>query len=208
MPVVTINHPLVTHKMTILRDIDTSTKKFREVVDEITLLLTYEATSDLELEECDIETPLCPMRAQRLNSNEFVIAPILRAGLGMAPGMLDLIPHAKIAHIGLKRDEETAVASTYYSNIPSNLENSTVIVVDPMLATAGTMCAALGLIKELHPKAIKAICLIAAPEGARRVTEEHPDVDVYVAAMDEKLNEKCYIVPGLGDAGDRIFGTL
>ncbi|MBI5153812.1 uracil phosphoribosyltransferase [Candidatus Poribacteria bacterium] len=208
MPVVVVDHPLVTHKLSIIRDAETSSKKFRDIVSEITLLLTYEATRDLPLREAEIRTPLCPMKARMLADGRFVITPILRAGLGMVGGMLAIFPLAKVAHIGLKRDEKTALPTTYYFNIPPDLSGSTVIVVDPMLATAGSMCAALELIKRSRPRTIKALCLIAAPEGRDRIERDHPDVTVYVGAMDERLNEKAYIVPGLGDAGDRIFGTL
>lgn len=194
--------------MAILRDRDTSMKKFREIVSEITLLLTYEATRDLPLTDVDVETPLCTMRGKRVTDMEFVITPILRAGLGMVQGMMSLFPLAKVAHIGLKRDEETALPETYYYNIPKKLEGSTIFVVDPMLATAGTLCAALDLLKKSNPHAIKAICLIGAPEGKKAVEEAHPDVNVYVGAMDERLNDRAFIVPGLGDAGDRMFGTI
>lgn len=208
MPFTVVNHPLITHKVSILRNIDTSTKKFREVVSEITLLLTYEATRHLPTREVEIETPLCRTKVQMLTHDEVVITPILRAGLGMVEGMLAIFPTAKVAHIGLKRDEETALPHTYYYNMPKRLSESTVIVVDPMLATAGSLCAALDLIKKDGPRAITAICLLAAPEGRARIEREHPDVHVFVAALDECLNSKSYIVPGLGDAGDRMFGTV
>lgn len=208
MAVTVVNHPLITHKLSIARDKDTSCKKFRDLVAEITLLLTYEATRDLPMREVEVETPLTKAKFEMLARGDFIITPILRAGLGMVQGMLSIFPLAKVAHIGLKRDEETALPHTYYYNIPDNLEDATIIVVDPMLATAGTMCAAIDLIKESHPKKIKALCLLAAPEGKARVERDHPDVDVYVGAMDERLNDRAYIVPGLGDAGDRIFGTL
>lgn len=208
MAVITVNHPLIEHKLSLLRDKTTSMKKFRELVSEITLLLTYEATRDLSMTPMEIETPLCRMQARTLLDGRFVITPILRAGLGMVQGMLSIFPVAKVAHIGLKRDEETALPHTYYVNLPPDLAGSTVFVVDPMLATAGSLCAALTLVKQSRPACVRALCLIAAPEGRARVLRDHPDVDVYVGAMDERLNEKSYIVPGLGDAGDRMFGTL
>ena len=208
MPVITVNHPVITHKMAILRDMTTSTKKFRELTSEITLLLTYEATRLMPTEEVTIQTPMQSMVTHRLLNDGVVITPILRAGLGMVEGMLSIFPAARMAHIGLKRDEETALPMTYYYNMPPSLEHSTVLVVDPMLATAGSLCAALDLVKKSGPAEIIALCLIAAPEGAARVERDHPDVPVYVAAMDECLNEKSYILPGLGDAGDRMFGTL
>jgi len=194
--------------MTILRSKETSMRKFRELVSEITLLLAYEATRNLPMVQVDIETPLCPFRGKSLAQTEVVITPILRAGLGMVQGMLDIIPHAKVAHIGLKRDEETKKPETYYYNVPEDLEESTVLVVDPMLATAGSLCAALHLVKKKEPKRIIALCLISSPEGEERVNREHPDVDVFVAASDERLDKRAFIVPGLGDAGDRMFGTL
>lgn len=207
-----VNHPVVTHKMNILRDRHTGTQDFRSVVSELTLLLAYEATRDLRVQDCVIETPLAAMDSKTLTGGRFIIAPILRAGLGMVQGMLSIFPNAKVAHIGIRRDEETARPETYYYNFPRagdmSTEKTTVIVLDPMLATAGSLCAALNLVKRDHPGVIKAICLIAAPEGQKRVEKEHPDVDVYVGALDQKLNEKSYIVPGLGDAGDRMFGTV
>ena len=203
-----VDHPLIQHKLTIIRDKNTSPKKFREVVNEITLLLTYEATRDLELKEVKIETPLAETVGKSLSSTNVVIAPILRAGLGMVNGMLNIFPLAKLAHIGLYRDENSFKPITYYLNIPNDLSGCIVIVVDPMLATAGSLCAAIDIIKEYNPKQIKAITLIASPEGRQRLEEKHPDVTVYTGALDERLNEKAYIIPGLGDAGDRLFGTI
>ncbi len=208
MPVIVVDHPVITHKMNVLRDKRTGVQDFRQAVSEITLLLAYEATRDLPLHTCKIETPLCAMQSQTLSGDDFVITPILRAGLGMVHGMLSIFPNARVAHIGLQRDEETALPHAYYSNIPATLNDATVIVVDPMLATAGSLSAALDMIKQHNPAHIKAICLIAAPEGQARIERDHPDVSVYVGAMDERLNDKAYIVPGLGDAGDRMFGTL
>lgn len=209
MAVHVVDHPLIAHKLTIIRDKQTSMRKFREIVSEITLLLTYEATRDMPLTRRTIETPLARMSAPVLEDEAGpLIVPILRSGLGMVHSMLELFPLARVAHLGMKRDEHTAVASTYYMNLPSQvIEGATVIVLDPMLATAGTMCDALALLKAGKPKALKAICLIGAPEGKARVERDHPDVPVYLAALDERLNEKAYIVPGLGDAGDRMFGT-
>jgi uracil phosphoribosyltransferase len=203
-----VDHPLIQHKLTIIRDKNTSPKKFREVVNEITLLLTYEATRDLELKEVKIETPLAETVGKTLSSTNVVIAPILRAGLGMVNGMLNIFPLAKLAHIGLYRDENSFKPITYYLNIPNDLSGCIVIVVDPMLATAGSLCAAIDIIKKYNPKQIKAITLIASPEGRQRLEEKHPDVTVYTGALDERLNEKAYIIPGLGDAGDRLFGTI
>jgi len=206
--VIIVNHPLIQHKLTIIRDKNTSSKKFREVVGEITLLLTYEATRDLELKEVKIETPMAETIGKTLSLTSVVIAPILRAGLGMVNGMLNIFPLAKLAHIGLYRDENSLKPITYYFNIPNNLNDCIVIVVDPMLATAGSLSAAIDLIKKYNPKQIKAITLIASPEGKKRIEEKHPDVTVYTGALDERLNEKAYIIPGLGDAGDRLFGTI
>lgn len=183
-------------------------RKFRELVSEITLLLAYEATRILPMVDLDVETPLCRYKGKSLAETEIVITPILRAGLGMVQGMLDIIPQAKVAHIGLQRDEETKRPRTYYFNAPPDLSESTVLVVDPMLATAGSLCAAIDLVKGMNPRRIIALCLIASPEGERRVMAEHPDVDIFVAAMDESLNDQAFIVPGLGDAGDRMYGTL
>lgn len=208
MPVTVVRHPLIDHKMSVLRDKETSMKKFREAVEEITLLLAYEATRNLPTVMRDVETPIQRASVPMLKDELLVILPILRAGLGMAPGMLKIYPSAKVAHVGIKRDEETAQPTTYYYNVPETLKGGRVIVLDPMLATAGSMCATLDLIKSDHPSEITGICLIAAPEGAERVSREHPDVKIFVGAMDECLNEKSYIVPGLGDAGDRLFGTV
>lgn len=202
-----VEHPVITHKLNILRNEKTGTQEFRSVVSELTLLLSYEATRDLPVHSCQVTTPLTIMTSKTLSGSDFVICPILRAGLGMVHGMLSVFPDARVAHIGMKRDEETALPMSYYQNVPNDLSQSTVIVVDPMLATAGSLSAAIDLVKKHNPKTIKAICLLAAPEGGKRIEQDHPDVDVYVGSLDEKLNEKNYIVPGLGDAGDRMFGT-
>lgn len=207
MPVHVENHPLMAHKLTILRESRTDSKHFRELVAEVTLLLAYEATRHLATKPRRIETPLCPMDGTVLANEDFVIAPILRAGLGMLPGLQVLLPSARVAHLGLRRNEETKEAETYYYNYPHHLQKATVFVLDPMLATAGSICAGINLLKDNNPAQILALCLIASPEGVERLEQTHPDVDVFVAAVDERLNEQAFIVPGLGDAGDRLFGT-
>lgn len=208
MAIHVVKHPLLEHKLSVLRDKETSTKKFRELVEEITMLLAYEATRELPLRRVRLETPVCAMEASMLDDERLVICPILRAGLGMVEGMVSLLPTARVAHIGLRRDEETKLPTTYYYNVPKAIKGQTVFVLDPMLATAGSLCAAIDLLKKESPGRIVAICLIGAPEGRDRVLRDHPDVDVYLGAMDERLNEKAYIVPGLGDAGDRLYGTV
>lgn len=209
MPVLLVDHPLVSHKLGILRNAETSMKKFREVVSELTLLLTYEATRDLATAPCDVQTPICSTSVPMLADGEnFTIVPILRAGLGMVAGMLEILPSARVAHIGLQRDERTALPQTYYTRLPPDLSRSEVFVIDPMLATAGSLSYALATVKQAQPKRLTAICLIAAPEGKARLEREHPDVRVFVGAIDERLDERAFIVPGLGDAGDRMFGTL
>jgi uracil phosphoribosyltransferase len=207
MALIVADHPLIKHKLSIIRNKETSVKKFRDLVNEVTLLLTYEATRNLPLQEVEVATPLTTCKGETLKYANVVIAPILRAGLGMVQGMMDLFPLASVAHIGMYRDEETFQPKTYYQSMPMDMENATIFVVDPMLATAGTMAAAVTLVKEAKPKRLIGLSLIAAPEGRDRMEQEHPDVDVYCAALDEKLNDKAYIVPGLGDAGDRIFGS-
>jgi len=207
MALIVADHPLIRHKLAIIRNRETSVKKFREVVNEITLLLTYEATRRLPLEEVEVETPLVRTRQQTLSNAHIVIAPVLRAGLGMVQGMLDIIPDASVAHIGMYRDEKTFQPKTYYHSMPENMSNAAVFLVDPMLATAGTMAAAITLVKQAKPRSIVGLSLIAAPEGRDRIERDHPDVDIFCAALDERLNENAYIVPGLGDAGDRIFGS-
>ena len=208
MEAVILNHPLVTHKLSILRSKKTGTKEFREIVGELSEFLCYEALKDAELEECEIETPLVKMKTKRLNENKYAFVPILRAGMGMIDGVLNVIPNAKIGHIGLYRDEETLEPHKYYYKVPRDIENREVIIVDPMLATGGSAVDAIKMIKADGVKKIKFLCMIAAPEGIERVQKEYPDVQIFAAALDEKLNEKGYILPGLGDAGDRIFGTI
>ncbi len=207
MAVHVVQHPVVTHKLNILRSVTTGTQEFRQIVNELTLLLSYEATRNLPVHECSVETPLAMMKTQTLSGSDFVICPILRAGLGMVQGMLSIFPNARVAHIGLRRDEQTALPEFYYLSMPEDLSQSTVIVVDPMLATGGSLCEAIAMVKEHKPKSLKAICLVASPEGKKKVEEMHPDVEVVVAALDDHLNVQKYIVPGLGDAGDRMFGT-
>lgn len=202
-----MNHPLIQHKISLLRDKATGVKEFREIISEITMLMCYEATRDLPLKEVEIETPLAVAKTKILAGRKIAFIPILRAGIGMVDGVMELIPAAKIGHIGLYRDPETLRPVKYYSKLPSDIDDRDVIVLDPMLATGGTAVDAIDIIKKEKPKSIKFMCIIAAPEGVSLLTEKHPDVQVYCAAMDEKLNDHGYIVPGLGDAGDRIFGT-
>ncbi len=202
-----MNHPLIQHKISLLRDKATGVKEFREMISEITMLMCYEATRDLPLKEVEIETPLAVAKTKILAGRKIAFIPILRAGIGMVDGVMELIPAAKIGHIGLYRDPETLRPVKYYSKLPSDIDDRDVIVLDPMLATGGTAVDAIDIIKKEKPKSIKFMCIIAAPEGVSLLTEKHPDVQVYCAAMDEKLNDHGYIVPGLGDAGDRIFGT-
>ncbi len=202
-----MDHPLITHKITMLRDENTNTKDFRRLVYEIALLMGYEATKDLTLTDTEITTPLMKTTKKVLNQ-KVAIVPILRAGLGMVDGVLDLIPSAKVGHIGLYRDHETLQPVEYYCKLPSDIEAREVIIVDPMLATGGSSAAAISFIKQRGVKNMKLMCILAAPEGIKVLQKEHPDVELYCGAVDEKLNEKGYILPGLGDAGDRIFGTL
>ncbi len=202
-----IDHPLIQHKLTIMREIQTGPKDFRELLNEITTLMGYEITRDFPLCEREIETPLTKMKGKTIDGKKVAIVPILRAGLGMVDGLLSLIPVAKVGHIGLYRDPETHTPVVYYCKLPTDIEGRFVIVVDPMLATGGSAADAIAMLKEKGVENIRLMCLVAAPEGVAKVQKEHPDVDIYVAALDEKLNENCYIVPGLGDAGDRLFGT-
>ncbi len=207
MEVIELNHPLVSHKLTILRNEKTGTKEFREIVSELSTILCYEAMKDAKLEDVDIKTPICQMHGKKLNEDKYAFIPILRAGTGMLDGLIRVMPNAKIGHIGMYRNEETLKPVKYYYKTPKDLENREVIVLDPMLATGGSGIDALTMLKESGAKKLKFLCIIAAPEGIKRMQEVHPDVQIYCAAIDEKLNENGYIVPGLGDAGDRIFGT-
>ena len=202
-----VDHPLIQHKISLLRDRNTGTKEFRDLVSEIAMLLCYEATRDLPTEEVEVETPVALARTKVLAGRKLALVPILRAGLGMVDGMLNLIPAAKVGHIGMYRNEETLVPVEYYCKLPSDINEREVIVLDPMLATGGSAVAAIQMLKESGAANIKFMCIIAAPEGLNALTEAHPDVQVYCAALDEKLNDDKYIVPGLGDCGDRIFGT-
>lgn len=205
--VTVFDHPLIQHKTTILRQTTTSNKEFRESVEEITMLMCYEALRDLPLEEIEIETPITKTRQKIIAGRHFAVVPILRAGLGMVSGILNLVPTAKVGHIGMYRDEETLQPHEYYCKLPSDIQERLVVVVDPMLATGGSAIDAISQIKSYGATHIKFLCLIAAPEGVAALTEAHPDVEIYCANVDERLNENGYIVPGLGDAGDRIFGT-
>ena len=203
-----VDHPLVTHKLSIMRNKKTGSKDFRELLDEIAMLMGYELTRDLPLEDVEIETPICKMTAKRIAGKKLAIVPILRAGLGMVDGLQRLVPVAKVGHIGLYRDPDTHLPVEYYCKMPPDIDERIVILVDPMLATGGSAVDALDILKNKYGcKQIKFMALVAAPEGVKKVQEAHPDVDIYVAALDEKLNDHAYIVPGLGDAGDRIFGT-
>ncbi len=201
------DHPLIQHKTAILRSVETSTKDFRQLVTEIATLMTYEATRHLPLKEVEIETPMCKAKFNVLEGEDVAIVPILRAGLGFVDGMLSLIPNAKVGHIGLYRDPETHEPHEYYCKLPEDIGKREIFVVDPMLATGGSAVAAIDFIKQRGGKHINFMCLIAAPEGIQVLQNAHPDVDIYIAAKDEKLNEHAYIVPGLGDAGDRLYGT-
>ena len=205
--VIIFDHPLIQHKLSILRDKDTPTKDFRELVNEIAMLMVYEATRDLPTEGVEIETPCGIAKCQQLAGRKLAFVPILRAGLGMVDGCLKMVPSARVGHIGLYRDETTHTPVEYYCKLPKDIEKRDVYVVDPMLATGGSAVDAISQIKLRNPRKIVFMCLIAAPEGLEALKKEHPDVDIYCAALDEKLNEDCYIIPGLGDAGDRIFGT-
>ncbi len=202
-----MEHPLIQHKLTFLRDKDTGTKHFRELVNEIATLLCYEATRDMPLEEIEIETPMTKTKTKVIAGRKAAIVPILRAGLGMVDGMLNLVPSAKVGHIGLYRDHDTLKPVEYYSKLPSDIEERDVFILDPMLATGGSAIDAIEMVKKHNPKSIKFLCIIAAPEGIEALSKAHPDIAIYCASRDEKLNEIGYIMPGLGDAGDRIFGT-
>lgn len=205
--VIVMEHPLIQHKIGIIRRKETGSKDFRQMIGEIAMLMCYEATRDLKLVDVEIETPICNTIAKELKGKKLAVVPILRAGLGMIDGMLEIIPAAKVGHIGLYRDPETLEPVEYYCKLPEDSSEREVFVVDPMLATGGSSVAAIQMLKEKGVKNIHFMCIIAAPEGVARMEREHPDVDIYIGALDEKLNSHGYIVPGLGDAGDRIFGT-
>lgn len=202
-----IDHPMIQHKLTVMRNKETGSKEFRELLKEISLLMGYEVLRDIPLEDVEIETPICKTIAKRVSGRKLAIVPILRAGLGMVEGLRELVPVAKVGHIGLYRDEETHQPVVYFCKLPEDINDRLVIVTDPMLATGGSACDALAILKERGCQNIRLMCLVGVPEGVERVQREHPDVPIYVAAVDERLNENAYIVPGLGDAGDRIFGT-
>ena len=202
-----INHPMVQHKLSIMRNKETGSKDFRQLLKEISLLMGYEVTRDIPLDPIEIETPICKMTARQVSGRKLAIVPILRAGLGMVDGLLELVPVARVGHIGLYRNEETHEPVVYYSKLPEDINTRMVIVTDPMLATGGSASDALTMLKEKGCTNIRLMCLVGVPEGIERVQREHPDIDIYLAAVDDHLNENAYIVPGLGDAGDRIFGT-
>ncbi|WP_303017392.1 uracil phosphoribosyltransferase [uncultured Mitsuokella sp.] len=208
MNVHVIDHPLIQHKLTIMRMKETGTKDFRELLEEISMLMAYEITRDFPLKDVEIETPICKCKEKMLAGKKVGVVPILRAGLGMLNGVVNMIPAARVGHVGMYRDPKTLKPVEYYCKLPGDVAERTLVVVDPMLATGGSSSAALSLLKEKGAKHIILMCLVAAPEGVRVINHDHPDVPLYVAAIDEKLNDKGYIVPGLGDAGDRIFGTL
>jgi len=205
--VIVVEHPLVQHKLTLLRKKEASTNSFRRLLGEIASLMAYEVTRDMPMHEVEIETPICPMKARLIDGKKIVFVPILRAGLGFLDGMLSVVPGARVGHIGLYRDPKTLVAVEYYFKMPQGMRERDAIVLDPMLATGNSAVAAVDRLKEMRPKSIRFVCLITCPEGLQNFQGSHPDVPVYAAAIDERLNEHSYIVPGLGDAGDRIFGT-
>ena len=205
--VTVIDHPLVQHKLALLRDKETGTKAFRELVSELAMLMGYEVTRDLPLQEVEVETPITKAPFKMLANEKLAVVPILRAGLGMADGMMNLIPHAKMGHIGLYRNPDTLMPTGYYCKLPDDIDQRDTIIVDPMLATGNSAIEAIRLVKDAGAKTIRLVCLISAPEGIYAIQKAHPDVDIYVASIDEKLNDHGYIVPGLGDAGDRLFGT-
>ena len=202
-----IDHPLIQHKLTIMRDIKTGSKDFRELLNEIAMLMGYEVTRDFPLEDVEITTPITKMTAKKISGKKLAIVPILRAGLGMVDGLRTLVPVAKVGHIGLYRDPDTHLPVEYYCKLPSDIKDRLVIVVDPMLATGGSASDAIKILKEKGCTNIRLVCLVGVPEGVQKIQNDHPDVDIYIASLDDHLNEHAYIVPGLGDAGDRIFGT-
>jgi uracil phosphoribosyltransferase len=205
--VMIFDHPLIQHKVSLMRDKNTASKEFRDLAREVAMLMTYEITRDLPTEDVEIETPICPTTVKMLAGKKLAIVPILRAGLGFVDGMLEIIPSARVGHVGLYRDPETHEPVEYYCKLPEDIDKRKIIIVDPMLATGGSAIAAVDFVKEKGAKDISLMFLIAAPEGIEALTKAHPDVDIYIAAKDDHLNENAYIVPGLGDAGDRIFGT-
>jgi len=207
MEPIVLNNPLIEHKLAIIRDKRTGTKEFREIIGEIATFLCYEAMKDANLEEVEIETPICKTKVKKLNENKYAFVPILRAGTGMLDGLIKVIPNAKIGHVGLYRDEKTLKPVHYYYKMPKDIKNREVIILDPMLATGGSAIDTIELLKQDGVKSIKFLCIISAPEGIKKVQEKYPDVRIYTACIDECLNEIGYIVPGLGDAGDRVFGT-
>ncbi len=205
--VTVITHPLVQHKLTLMRDKNCGTKDFRQLLEEISMLMAYEVTRSLPLEEVEIETPICKCKSKVISGKKLGIVPILRAGLGMVDGVVNLVPAAKVGHIGLYRDPETHLPVEYYCKLPPDVEERELIVIDPMLATGGSSIAAIDCLKKRGCNSIKLVCLVGCPEGVKALQEAHPDVDLFIAAIDDHLNENKYIVPGLGDAGDRLFGT-
>ena len=207
MKAIQLNHPLIEHKLSILRDKRTGTKEFRELIEEIGMFLCYEAMKDVELENVEIETPITKMKTGKLNEDKYAFVPILRAGMGMLDGVISVIPNAKIGHIGMYRNEETFEPVNYFFKVPKDIEKREVIILDPMLATGGSAKGAVSIVKKSKPKNIKFMCIIAAPEGIKALHEAHPDIKIYCAVKDKCLNDHGYIIPGLGDAGDRIFGT-
>lgn len=204
---VVINHPLIIHKLSILRDVNTGKKEFREIVKELTQFMCFEATKNLPLEDYEITTPITKMLAKKISGKNLSVVPILRAGLGMVDGVLDLVPTAKVGHIGLYRDPETLMPVEYYCKLPHQIEQRDIFVLDPMLATGGSAISAISFLKDKGCKKINFMCILAAPEGVEKLQKAHPDINIYVCAIDEKLNDHGYIIPGLGDAGDRLFGT-
>jgi len=207
MKTIELKHPLVEHKLAILRDKKTGTKEFREIISELATMLCYEAMKDAETYETEIETPITKMKTHKIDEHRYAFVPILRAGTGMLDGIINVMPNAKIGHIGMYRDEETFIPNVYFFKVPKDIEKREVIILDPMVATGGSVCDTIEHLKEEGVKKMKLLCIIAAPEGLRKIEEKYPDVQIYCASIDEKLNEHAYIVPGLGDAGDRIFGT-